>query len=279
MTSSRIGSDLKARHVKSLTKRRSDGTLYTRRKEVEEALQRLTIQSREDIVTALKIRDVSSPLYITSEAIVHLIRDTRNDNDESYFNELFRELMRRLSAALPRVTGESADRSENVHAADARDRVKDTFVRKLIEDRAEPGSALDYFEVMFAGAIAALRTTSMHKARRHAARTETIEADQETNEPSLAVERAVGSLNLKEELLSDDPIYRSRVADAIRSLPDKLRRVVELIMRDVPIDSSDDSVVTIRKAIGVKSEKTIRNRRDEAYLLIRQALSIGDDHD
>ena len=49
-------------------------------------------------------------------------------------------------------------------------------------------------------------------------RTEAIEADQETNEPSLAVERAVGSLDLKEKLLSDDPIYRSRVADAIRSL-------------------------------------------------------------
>ncbi len=270
---------METRYVKALTKCRSDGTLYTRRTDVEEALARLIEQSREEIIAALKIRDTSSPLYVKSECIVYLIRDTRHDNDESYFNDLYRELMRRLSSALPRVAGERIDVSESVHAADARDRVKDTFVRKLIEDRAEPGSALDYFEVMFAGAIAALRTTSMHRARRLAARTEAIEAGQETNEPSLAVERAVGSLDLKEELLSDDPIYRSRVADAIRSLPDKLRRVVELIMRDMPIDSSDDSVMTIRKAIAVKSEKTVRNRRDEAYRLIRQALSIGDDHD
>ncbi|MFJ6327839.1 MULTISPECIES: DNA-binding response regulator [unclassified Rhizobium] len=270
---------MNARKVKPLTKRRSDGALYTRRSDIEEALAKLVKQSREEIIAALKIRDTSSPLYVKSECIVYLIRDTRYDNDESYFNDLYRELMRRLSAALPRVVDERADMPESVHAADARDRVRDTFVRKLIEDRAEPGSALDYFEVMFAGAIAALRTTSMHRARRQAGRTEAIEADQETNEPSLAVERAVGSLDLKEELLSDDPIYRSRVADAIRSLPDKLRRVVELIMRDMPIDSSDDSVMTIRKAIGVKSEKTVRNRRDEAYLLIRQALSIGDDHD
>lgn len=279
MTSARIGANLKARHVKPLTKRRSDGTLYTRRREVEEALERLTIQSREDIVTAVKTRDALSPLYVTSEAIVHLIRDTRNDNDESYFNELYRELMRRLSAALPRVPGESADSSENVHAANARDRVRDTFIKKLIEDRAEPGTDLDYFEVMFAAAIAALRKTSMLQAIRQAARTESIEADDETGESSAAVERAVGSLDLKNELLSDDPIYRSRVADAIKVLPDKLRRVVELMIRDMPIDSSDDSVMTIRKAIGVKSEKTVRNRRDEAYRLIRQALSIGDDHD
>lgn len=270
---------MRAQGVKPLTRRRSDGRLYTRRADVEEALARLTTRSRAEIVAALKIRDASSPLYVKSECIVYLIRDTRHDNDESYFNDLYRELMRRLLSALPRVAGERTDVSESVHAADARDRVKDTFVGKLIEDRAEPGSALDYFEVMFAGAIAALRTTSMHRARRQATRTEAIETDQETNEPSLAVERVAGSLDLKEELLSDDPIYRSRVADAIRALPDKLRGVVELIIRDMPIDSSDDGVMTIRKAIGVKSEKTVRNRRDEAYRLIRQTLSIGDDHD
>lgn len=265
--------------VKPLTKCRSDGTPYKRRADVELALVKLSEQPRKEIIAALKIRDTSSTLYVKSECIVYLIRDTRNDNDESYFNDLYRELMRRLSSALPRLSGERIDVSESVHAADARDRVKDIFVRKLIEDRAEPGSALDYFEVMFAGAIAALRTTSMHRAKRQAARTEAIEADEETNEPSLAVERAVGSLDLKEKLLSDDPIYRSRVAEAIKNLPDKHRRVIELIMREMPIDSSDDSVMTIRKVIGVKSEKTVRNRRDEAYQLIREALSIGDDHD
>lgn len=265
--------------VKPLTKCRSDGTPYTRRADVEQALVTLTMQPREDIVAALKIRDTLSPHYIKSECIVYLIRNTRDDNDDGYFNELYRELMRRLASALPRVSGEPADRSEDIHAAAGRERVRDTLVAKLIEDRTEPGSALDYFEVMFAGAIAALRATSMHKARKHALRTHPIEADEETNEPSLAVERAVGSLDLEEELLSDDPVYRLRVADAIKSLPDKHRRVIELILREMPIASSDDSVLTIQKMIGVKSEKTVRNRRDEAYQMIREALSIGGNHD
>lgn len=268
-----------AKEVKPLTKRRLDGNLYTRRADVEQALASLTEQSREEIVAALKIRDASSPLYVKSECIVYLIRDTRNDNDQSYFNELYRELMRRLSSALSCFADERAGLSANVHAADARDRVRDAFIAKLAEDRAAPGSTLDYFEVMFASAIAALRKTSMHRMRAQAARTEPMEADEETNEPSVVVERAVGSLDVKEELLSDDPIYRSRLAGAIRSLPDKLSRVVELTMSGMPIDSSDDSVMTIQKAIGVKSEKTVRNRRDEAYRLLRQALSIGDDHD
>jgi hypothetical protein len=157
--------------------------------------------------------------------------------------------------------------------------VRDLFVAKLMEDRSDAGSALDYFEIMFASAIAALRRTSMHRAKKHAWRTLPIEDEENSNEPSLTVERAVGSLDLREELLSDDPFYRSRIAAAIIALPDKHRKVIELIMREIPIDSSDDSVMTIRKVIGVKSEKTVRNRRDEAYQMIRKALSNGDGHD
>ncbi|AMK25848.1 response regulator receiver [Sphingobium sp. TKS] len=265
--------------VRPLTKCRSNGAPYKRRVDVEEDLKRLVALPREEIVAALKIRDRSSPHYLKSECIVYLIRQTRANNDERYFDELFRELMRRIDAALPRVAGERADGPENVHAAAARDHIAGKFIAKLVEDRSTPGSWLDYYEVMFADAIAGLRTTYMYRARRESARSEPIEADDETNEPSLAVERAVGSFDLKKELLSEDPIYRSRLVAAIRNLPDKHRRVIELTMMEMPIDSSDDSVMTIRKTIGVKSEKTVRNRRDEAYQLLRQALSIGDDND
>ncbi len=261
--------------VPPLTKQKSDGTTYTRRDDVENALERLVGLPRSDVIAALKIREARSALYVQSECIVHLIRATRTDNNQAYFGELYRELIRRITAALPRVEGERADTAENVHAADARDRVRDLFNEKLSVDRAETGSGLDYFEVMFADAIAALRKTAMRRATREAARSERIEADDESSEPSLAVERAAGSLDLKQELLSDDPIYRSRVIAAIQMLPDKQRRVIEMILQEMPIDSSDENVMTIRKTIGVSSEKTVRNRRDAAYDTIRQALGIG----
>lgn len=261
-------------NVPPLTKQKPDGTTYTRREDVEDALERLVGLPRSEIIAALKIRDARSRLYVQSECIVHLIRATRSDNDQAYFGELYRELMRRITAVLPRVEGERAGMSENVHAADARDRVRDLFNEKVSVDRKGAGSDLDYYEVMFADAIAALRKTAMRRATRSAARTERIEAD-DGSEPSLAVERAVGSLDLKQELLSEDPIYRSRVIAAIQALPDKQRRVIEMILQEMPIDSSDESVMTIRKMIGVSSEKTVRNRRDAAFDTIRQALGIG----
>lgn len=265
--------------VRPLAKRYPDGKPYTRRADVEEDLRRIVVLAREEILAALKIRDRSSLEYLKSECIVHLIRETRTDNDERYFGELYKELMRRIVAALPRVAGERVDGPENVHASAARDQITGRFQVKLAEDRTNPGTWLDYYEVMFADAIAGLRTTYMGRARRDAARTEPIQSDGDVSEPSLAVERALGSFDLKEELLSEDPIYRSHVAAAIMNLPDKHRRVIELTIRDIPIDSFDDSVMTIRKLLGVKSEKTVRNRRNEAILMIRQALSIGDDND
>ena len=51
----------------------------------------------------------------------------------------------------------------------------DIFRVRLMEDRAAPGSALDYFEVMFSGAVAALRKTSMGRALRQMARRDAID--------------------------------------------------------------------------------------------------------
>jgi hypothetical protein len=269
---------LQTRQVEGLTKRKRDGTPYARRGEVETALASLVNLPLEEILERLKVRDATSPNHVQSECLVHLIRATRNDNDERYFNELYRELMRRLASALPRIEGERASGPENVYGADARDRVRDIFKARLIEDRAAPGSALDYFEVMFSGAIAALRKTSMGRARRQMARKEAID-DEESGEPSIAVEKAVGSLDVKQELLSDDPNYRSKVAKAIRTLPDKQRRVIEMLLQEMPIDSIDDDVLTIRKVLGVKSEKTVRNRRDAAIATIREQLGIGSRND
>jgi hypothetical protein len=263
--------------IPALTRRRRDGTLYTRRVDVEKSLAKLIGLPRGELLAALRIRDAGSEHYIRSECIIHLIRAARHDNDQAYFGALYRELMRRLASALPRGDGEGVNPTENVHAATARDHVRDHLNQKIAEDRAEPGSDLDYFEVMFAGAVFALRKTALRNAGRHAARTTPIEADEDTNEPSVAVERAVGSLDIKAELYSDDPVYRSRVAAAIQSLPDKQRRVIEMIIQGMPLDSTEKGVLSIRSVLGV-AEKTVRNRRDAAIRTLRTKLGLDTDN-
>lgn len=267
-------SDIGVTRPAPLVRTRRDGTPYKRRDEIEAVLTELIGKPRDEIATSLEIRDPRSPGYIPSEALVHLLRQTRYDNDDRHFRRLYRELLRRVDASMPRIQGERIGTSENVHAAAARDRIRDAIIMLLAEDQRTPGPGLDYYEVMFADAIATLRTTSSRQAGRESSRTVPMERDADTNEPSVAVEKAAGSLDLAQELLSDDPIYRSRVAMAIQSLPEKQRRVIELMLQGRPLDSSDENVLSIRRILGV-AEKTVRNRRDAALKTIHEALGIG----
>jgi len=267
-------------HPAALTRRRrSDGILYQRRPEIEAALVSLLDKTQDEIAAALQIRDSMSPNYIASECIVHLIRRTRHDNHPAHFERLFKELMRRIQATLPRFTGERLDSLENAHAAEARDRIQPAIIEKILQDRQEPGPGLDYFEVMFNDAVASLRITATARARTAIARQRPLEIDGESNEPSNEVERALAEFDVKDELLSDDPIYRNRVYMAIEGLPEKQRQVIALMLKDFPLDSEIPGVVSIKSILGVKSEKTVRNRRDAAFEAIRKALKIGNGDD
>lgn len=80
---------MQKRQVEALTKKKQDGTPYTRRVEVETALASLVNLSRDEMLERLKVRHPTSPNYVQSECLVYLIRAARNDNDERYFNKLY----------------------------------------------------------------------------------------------------------------------------------------------------------------------------------------------
>ena len=221
----------------------------------------------DDLLAVVRER---GPGYVETECVVHLLRRIP-DGQPRLLEGLYREMARRIDSGLPRPGG---DILQNVHLANARDAVRDAFNLKLARDRRDPGPDLDYYEVMFADALSALRTTALRTARRAEERSSPIESDPATNQPSEAVERAAGSFDVAGELLSEDPIYRSRVLAAIDELPPKQRRVIEMILQGMPLDCADGSILSIRKVLGV-AEKTVRNRRDAAIRAIRARLQPG----
>ena len=44
-----------------------------------------------------------------------------------------------------------------------------------------------------------------------------------------------------------------------------------MLLKEIPIDSSDPDTLTISKVLG-KAEKTIRNQRDRAFVSLRRHL-------
>lgn len=263
--------------IRALTKRRPDGAPYDRDPVVTAAIQALAGLSGNELVARCAIGDPVNPDYVASEAVVYFLRDTRWDNNDARFQQLYLSIMRRLLRALPRAERTRDGKVEvDLTLSDIRDAVRDRFQEILVMDRAGGDERLDYFEIRFDAAVARLRSTARRKAWKESNRQEALEIDAESGEPSLTVERAAGSLDVAFPLYSDDPAYRSKVLLAIDALPDLQRRIMHMLMQGFQIDSQNPDLVTIRKAVG-KSEKTVRLQRDAAIEAIKAALGLETD--
>jgi len=259
-----------------LTKRLPDGTLYTRPAEIEAALVRVLDLSRDEVTAALEIRDRNDPGYMPSECLVHLLRQTRLDNRDTYFQRLYTALMGRIDRVLPRIERALGEQiGVDLNRARIRDLVRDRFRDLLLEDRAKPGSRLDFYEARFAAGIAKLRSTAKEKVWREAGRQAPLEPLNDTGELSADVERAAGSLAPPSTEIWDDPRYRSRLDAAIDNLPPEQCRIIVMLRAGILMDSKDPDVVTIRRILNC-AEKTVRNRRDAAIRSLREALGLED---
>jgi DNA-directed RNA polymerase specialized sigma24 family protein len=71
----------------------------------------------------------------------------------------------------------------------------------------------------------------------------------------------------------EDFDYRIHLRRAIDALPTDEREVIDLLLADIPIETSKDGEPSMTELLGCV-EKTVRNRRDRAYAKIRRALDL-----
>jgi hypothetical protein len=260
--------------ITPLRKRTLDGTLYKRDPKVEAQLAELAPLPRDELVTRCSISRRDDPLYVRTECLLYFVRTCRADNSEVHFERLYKILAERVLRCLPKPEsndGKTASLTKGV----IRDKVFSRFVELLSMDRSEYTEKLDYFEVRFDGALASLRRDAQEQAWRDENRSEALEFDDETGEPTPEVERAAGSYDPFAASENAGADYRSRLDAAIEALPPHQSRIVEMIRRGIPIDSKEAGAITIAKTLG-KSEKTIRIHRDKAYDALRAALTEGE---
>jgi DNA-binding CsgD family transcriptional regulator len=260
--------------ITPLTKKTLSGKTYERDPKVEALLVELFSLSRDQMLARAAITRRNDPGYVPSECLVFLIRASRSDNSDAWFERLYKLLAERVLRCLPRL--ESADgKTESLTRGKIRDKVFGRFVELLAADRTEPATKLDYFEVRFDGALASLRRDAQEQAWREENRSEALEFDGETGELSPEVERAVGHIDPFAGPEIDGANYRSRLDAAIEALPPEQIRIVDMLRQGFPIDSKASGTMTIAKALG-RSEKTIRAHRDKAFATLRAAL-LGED--
>src|SRR5687768_11820744 len=85
--------------ARSLTKLKKDGTPYTRPAEIDQQIARALTQDVKTLETRAAL-DGDSPEFLSSECLVHLIREGRRTNNDRLMNALLPMLLQRCEACL-----------------------------------------------------------------------------------------------------------------------------------------------------------------------------------
>lgn len=251
--------------ARPLRKTKVDGTPYFRRAAVESEIQELTTINAAELERRSALWPSTSPGFVSPEALVYFVR---NLPPGAHCDKLTEQLLERVVRRVPRVT-DAGGCTASLTRMNIREEVVDRFVDLLLSDRDEYDDRLDYYEVNFNSAIAWDRHDANIPHWTHENRSDELGSDEV--EVSNKVEAAVGDYDPFNADELDKKDYRLLLDDAIDSLPEFQRRIVEMLRQEIPIESKDPAVASISKVLG-KAEKTIRTHRDKAFASLRLRL-------
>jgi hypothetical protein len=247
-----------------LTKRTKSGALYSRPAAIEAAidkalaLDRLTLERRAAVV------DKNSPEYIATECLVHLVRKRHREANAPGRDQLLNLLFQRCVSSLVRALPD--DRAPNAAY------IRDEALGRLGELFAEDGTGdnpdeLDYFEVRFNSAFAALRTDLVRAEIRIARRFAHLPEGDDEEGRLISDDEAIARLPeaaLRNPASQADRVFLRQVSKVINELPPDQRQAVILVrVMGYEAESDDPTKVTAATRSGV-SGRTIRKRLRQA---------------
>ena len=261
----------KRKKVPPLRKCDGDGKMYSRREDVEAELESLHQLPIETVAERAELLDVDDPSYMSSEAVLHFVRQSKAIGDSMPYRTLFKILRQRVLKAVP-VTVKRLDNGkvgENPYQLEVRDRVVEKFTKILCIDRKNGYfGRLDYFEAMFNSAMKKLRLTAQKatSTRRETAKSEPFVIDEAVS--GEGDDFADVLENLSEPANSENSVYRFELLSAINNLPDDERRVIELLTQGYLLKEVAEIVEC--------TEKTARTRRNRARAALAEVLGRED---
>lgn len=262
--------------IEPLRKRKNSGELYTRRPPTLQFIEKSLQWSFDELADHASIRDRRHMGYVPSEVLVYHLRQTKSDNSDGRFVQLYNILRNRIEAACPRPNRHAGEKiHEDARLSEIRDATVNHVTELMFTDRQDYDEQLDIYEVVFDKAVRAAHITKLRKVYRRERANEDVE-DEVTGEVRAVVEAALERYNKVGLTAEEDLDYRIHLRGAIDALPTDEREVIDLMLADIPIETNKDGEASITELLGCV-EKTVRNRRDRAFAKIRQALELEAD--
>ena len=259
--------------IPPLRKCTKEGMLYVRPGDIEKVIEKTVGLPFADFMMRAKQENREHPDYLPSEVLVHRIRATRSDNTDDQFNALYSVLYERVLRSCPStVTFAGGAEGEVGTKMDIREFVVERFVTLILEDRDVYAERLDIYEMRFDRAVMLLRKDAWRKVSRRARPLTPLEYDESGDVPK-DVEESLAFLSQPSMTPEDEFTYRFQVRRAIDSLPEIERRVIDMLLAGMAIESKMPDKPSIAGVLGC-TPKTVRNRRDRAVQKIRETLGL-----
>jgi hypothetical protein len=239
--------------VRPLTKRTGNGDRYTRPANIEAVIDVALTLDWPALHQRALIRDRRSTDYLPSECLVHLIRKAHRDRHETIRDQLLAILLGRCEATLAATLPDG--RVPNAAY------VRDEALGRLGELFAEDGTGdnpdeLDYFEVRFNAAFAALRIDLVREEVRALRRSSPLPDDE-------AIARRPDAV-LHGPATQENSLFLNQLFRAIHTLPPEEREAVVLCHVMGYAEEADDPAKRTAATICGVTGRTIRNRLTRA---------------
>lgn len=265
--------------IEPLRKRTSEGALYTRRLQILAFIKVSLERPFEELLEKAGRRDRRHAEYIPSEVLLYHLRQTKSDNSDGRFVALYSILLDRIEAACPRPNSRRGDKEyEDVRIAEIRDTTIEYVTELMFEDHQGYNEQLDAYEIFFDRAVRSARITKFRKVSKRENATGSVAHHDDDEEIRHEVEDALARYKNPGLTTEENLDYRIHVRRAIDALPTEERKVIELILAEIPIETNKEGEPSMTQLLGC-SEKTVRNRRNRAFEKIRLALRLEDDND
>jgi hypothetical protein len=239
--------------VRPLTKHTRHGDRYTRPPDIEAVIDAALALDWPALYQRTFVRDRRSTDYLPSECLVHLIRKAHRDHQETIRDQLLAVLLGRCEATLAAALPDG--RAPNAAY------VRDEALGRLGELFAEDGTGdhpdeLDYFEVHFNAAFAALRSDLVRAEVRALRRASPVPDDE-----AMARRPDAG---LHSPATPESGLFRNQLVHAIQTLPPEEREAVILCHIMGYSEEADDPAKRTAATICGVTGRTIRNRLTRA---------------
>jgi hypothetical protein len=244
-----------------LTKRNSDGVLYTRPPAVETAIDLALKQDPACLNQRIQVLNQDSSGFLSSECLVHLIRDSWRRGDEELMSALIATLLVRCEKTLKaKVPDGRLPNAEQI-----RENILGDFSLLFIEDGSNGNTnELDYFECRFNLAFRSFYISCVRLELACLGPLEPLPVENEGAHGSDEIPfTPVPELLRTPATQITDTFWNERLA-AINNLPPDERKAVILCgVLGYKEESDDPSITTAATLCGVTG-RTIRNRLKRA---------------